>query len=88
MEKSESLLKFPCSFPIKMMGLNSDDFEALVVAIINKHVLDLPAEAVKTRLSGEGKYLAVTITFIAESREQLDAIYREISAEKRIMMAL
>ncbi len=84
----ESPLKFPCSFPLKVFGKDEDEFEALVVSIVRKHVAELHPENINSRLSNGGKYLAVTATFIAESREQLDALYTELSGHDRVLMIL
>lgn len=84
----EHLLEFPCQFPIKAMGKNSAEFEALVVALVRKHAPDLGEAAVISRNSKEGKYLSVTITVHATSREQLDNIYRELTACEQVLMAL
>lgn len=85
--KEESLMEFPCSFPIKAMGKATDDFDALVVEIVRKHHPDVTAGAVKTRPSREGKYISVTVTIDAQSREQLDNIYLELTAHERVLMA-
>jgi uncharacterized protein len=84
----DSLLAFPCDFPIKAFGLAADDFDALIVELIRRHVPDLSEGAVSSRLSRQGKYIAVTITVPATSREQLDAIYQELSACEQVLMAL
>jgi uncharacterized protein len=81
-------LQFPCSFPLKAMGYNDDDFEALIVSIVRRHVPLFDEEAVTSRTSHGGKYLAVTATFIADSREQLDGLYQELSDNKRVLMLL
>lgn len=88
MNSDKSLLTFPCEFPIKAMGKADDDFDALVVALIRKHSPDLTEGAVKSRHSNGGRFVSVTVTIQAESREQLDNIYMDLSAEKRILMAL
>jgi putative lipoic acid-binding regulatory protein len=80
--------EFPCSFPLKVIGLAGDDFEAFAVSLVRKHVSNVDPAAVTSRPSRGGKYLAVTVTFVAESRPQLDALYLEISQTKRILMAL
>ena len=80
--------EFPCSFPLKVIGQADDDFEAFAVSIVRKHVPNVDGAAVTSRLSRGGKYLAVTITFTAESRPQLEALYQELSETKRIVMAL
>jgi len=88
MSESESLLKFPCDFPIKVMGLGNADFEALVVALVREHVPDLGEAAVRSRRSQGGKYLAITVTVRATNQEQLDAIYRSLSGRDDILMVL
>jgi putative lipoic acid-binding regulatory protein len=81
-------MEFPCQFPIKAMGHAQDDFEALVVSLVRQHVPDLGEAAVRSRPSKEGKYLSVTITVTATSREQLDAIYYDLTACEQVLMAL
>lgn len=85
---TESPLEFPCSFPLKVFGRNADNFEAFVVTIVRRHVPQLDKDAISSRPSKNNKYLAVTITFNAESQAQLDALYQELSDSQRIMMAL
>ena len=88
MSEKETLLEFPCKFPIKAMGRAEGEFEALVVGLVRKHAPDLGEGAVKTRDSQGGKYLSVTVTVRATSREQLDNIYRELTACEQVLMAL
>lgn len=87
-ERQDSVMEFPCTFAIKAMGLAADNFDALVFSLVNPHVPGLSEGCLRSKPSKEGKYLSVTITFQAESRAQLDDIYRALSAEKRILMAL
>ena len=88
MSKQDTLLEFPCDFPIKAMGLADDRFEALVVSLVRKHAPDLGEGAVRSVDSKGGKYLSVTVTVRATSREQLDNIYRELTACEQVLMAL
>lgn len=81
-------LEFPCQFPIKVMGHASDDFETLVATLVRHHVADLGEAAIRTRPSKAGKYLSVTVTITATSREQLDAIYYDLTACEQVLMAL
>jgi hypothetical protein len=81
-------LTFPCQFPIKAIGGNTPGFETLVVGIVGKHAGDPPKEAIRRRLSGGGKYISITITITARSREQLNAIYQELSAQEQVKMVL
>lgn len=87
-EPEESLLVFPCQFPIKVMGLAGNNFDLLVVELVRRHVPDLSEGAVRSRLSREGKYVSITVTVNAQSREQLDNIYLELTGHERVLMAL
>ena len=84
----ETIWNFPCSFPLKAFGRNSDDFEALVIEIVRRHVPDLDDSAVSSRISSGNAYRAVTATFMARSREQLDALYLELSRHEQVLMVL
>ena len=87
-DQKESIMEFPCRFPIKAMGKNQNDFELQVVSLVRKHCPDLAEGAVVSRDSKGGKYLSVTVTVTATSREQLDNIYMELSACEEVLMAL
>lgn len=87
-DPSAAALTFPCTFPIKAMGLSSEDLVAEIVTIIRKYVADLNEENVQERPSRHGKYTSITVTFEATSQAQLDAIYCELTACPRIIMAL
>jgi uncharacterized protein len=87
-DSSSSLLKFPCDFPLKIMGHAAPDFDALVIGIVRKHVDQIREGAVQSRRSREGKYLSVTVTIQAENQAQLDALYRELTEHTRILMVL
>jgi len=88
MSEEETLLEFPCQFPIKAMGKNTPDFDSIVVAIVRQHVEDINEGAVKTRLSKGDKYLSVTVTIEASSKKQLDAIYQGLTDCPDVLMAL
>ncbi len=87
-EQNDELFNFPCDFPIKIMGRSDVDLDVTVVQIINRHVDKLAEHAVKTRASGKGKFVSVTVTITAHSREQLDNIYRELNAHEHVLMTL
>ena len=87
-QDQQVLLQFPCAFVIKVFGVASDQFEIDVLAIIRKHTTALGENAIHCRHSKDKKYLALTITITAESKEQLDTIYRELKANSHVLMAL
>jgi uncharacterized protein len=88
MDEPESALEFPCDFPIKALGRAESDFDALVVSLIRRHVPDLAEGAVSVRRSRHSQYLAVTVVVRATGRAQIDAIYRELTACDRVLVAL
>ena len=83
-----TLLKFPCDFPLKVMGRRSDDFRSIVLGIVQKHAGDIDSTRIEERPSRDGNYLSLTCTFAAESREQLDALYRELTSCERVLVVL
>ncbi|MDT4332603.1 YbeD family protein [Methylomonas sp. MED-D] len=88
MSEADSLLEFPCQFAIKAMGKSRDDFDAIVVEIVRRHVEDIREGAVTSRPSKGGNYTAVTVVIEATSRGQLDAIYLDLTACPDVLMAL
>ncbi|MBT8079482.1 MAG: DUF493 domain-containing protein [Gammaproteobacteria bacterium] len=85
---SDTLLQFPCAFPIKIMGLDEPAFRDLAVALVSQHVRGLADDAVRVSRSSNGKYLSVTVTIEAQSQHQLDAIYRDLTAHEQVKVVL
>jgi hypothetical protein len=86
--EQETLLEFPCDFPIKIMGHRTDDFTQVMVDIVLRHAPDFVADTVEMRASSGGKYLAVTCTIRATSKEQLDNLYRELTGHPLVKVVL
>ena len=84
----ESLMEFPCEFPIKMMGRDTPEFRDTVRSLVEKHTGPLADEAIHSSLSRNGRFVSVTVTVDAQSREQLDNIYRDATAHDDVLMAL
>jgi putative lipoic acid-binding regulatory protein len=84
----ETLLVFPCQFPIKAMGKADVELDLLVLDIIRRHTDSVTQDSVSTRPSKNGTYLSVTVTITATSKPQLDAIYQDLSGHPHILMVL
>lgn len=84
----ESPLTFPCDFPIKVFGLASDTFESNIITLVKEILPTFSSAAVEMRTSGAGKYHSLTLNVHVESREQLDSIYRALTASPLVLMAL
>ena len=87
-EDAESVMKFPMSFPIKILGKRHDDFTDAVVAVVAEHAPDFDPSTLETRPSRAGNYVSVTATVNATSREQLDALYRALGAHPLVSVVL
>jgi uncharacterized protein len=81
-----SLLAFPCDLPIKVLGRNDSAFRAAALGIVRAHYGD--EHSVAEQLSRQGAYLSLTITVRAQTREQVDAVYRDLVADPLILMVL
>lgn len=86
--QSESLIEFPSDFPIKIMGVRSDDFAQLVLEVVLRHDPDFDGGTMEMRPSRKGSYLSLTCTVRAISQRQLDALYRELSAHPLVKVVL
>lgn len=83
-----SLLRFPCRFPVKVMGRSDAGFAQAMLAVVQRHSPDFDGATMEMRTSRGGRYLSVTCTIDAVSQAQLDALYRELSAHPAVVMAL
>jgi uncharacterized protein len=86
--QQESLIKYPSQFPIKVMGQRVDGMVTAITHIARQFDPDFDAATVELRESKGGKYLGVTITITATSREQLDELYRTLSTHPMVKVVL
>lgn len=87
-KKEQSLLTFPCDFPLKVFGLATESFAPTVLTIIQKYVPTVTAEDLHSRDSGNGKYVSLSITLHVESKAQLDGLYQALTASPLVLMTL
>lgn len=88
MSDGDELFQFPCEFPIKVMGRDSEAFRSLTLAIVERHAGPLDAQRITERPSAKGNFLALTYTIVARDRAQLDAIYQALTDSGVVMVAL
>ena len=84
----DSLITYPCDFPIKVMGISGPLFSDEIIALVQQHAPDFDAATVECRSSRAGNYLSLTCTLRAQSREQLDNVYRALTAHPHVKMVL
>ena len=81
-------LAFPTTFPIKIMGRRESGFTRAVIEIVQRHAPDFVPGSLESRPSRQGKYVSLTATVNATSREQIDALYRELCDHPAVVMVL
>ena len=88
MEASDTLLEFPCEFPLKIMGKKVDELEETIIEVVKTHAPDFDEKKIETRASSAGTYLSLTCTINATSKAQLDALYRALSSHPLVKVVL
>ena len=86
--RTDSLIEYPSQFPIKVMGLKVDGFVHAVTHIARQFDPAFDASSIELRPSKAGKYLGITVTVTATSREQLDELYRTLSTHPMVKVVL
>ncbi len=85
---AETLLEFPCDFPLKIMGLADAALAQAVLAVVVRHAPGFDGATMEMRASSGGKYVSLTCTIKATSKEQLDALYMELTAHPLVKVVL
>jgi len=85
---TESLIEYPCDFPLKIVGTAQAGYAQAVLEIVHRHAPDFDASTMEMRPSSKGKYLSLTCTIRATSREQLDALYVELGNHPLVVWVL
>jgi putative lipoic acid-binding regulatory protein len=88
MAVESSLIEYPCDFPIKIMGRTEPGFAQAIVDLVTRHAPDFDSSRVEMRVSKKNRYLSLTCTIRATSREQLDQLYRELCDHPAVVMVL
>ena len=87
-DTQDTLLEFPCAFPLKIMGLANDALAQTVLEVVRRHAPDFDGASMEMRASSSGKYISLTCTITATSKPQLDALYRELSGHPLVKVVL
>jgi hypothetical protein len=86
--EKESLIDFPCDFPIKVMGKSHPEFATTIAAVIVQFDSSFDATGIETRPSSGGNYTGLTVTVRAQNREHLDDIYRALTGHPMVKVVL
>jgi putative lipoic acid-binding regulatory protein len=86
--RKDSLIEYPSRFPIKVMGIKEEGFVHAITELAHRFDPQFDASTIELRPSSTGKYLGVTITITATSREQLDELYRALTSHPMVKVVL
>lgn len=81
-------IEFPCDYPIKVLGVNADNFEAIITEVFQLHAPGFDRETVRIKLSRKGTFNSFNITITATGPEQLDALHRDLLATGLVKMVI
>ena len=84
----QELLQFPTDYPIKVVGRPSAEFRAYIHAIVIKHAPDVETDRISERLSENGNFLSISYMIRAQSREQIVALAKELTAAEGVLMVI
>lgn len=84
----DSLITYPCHFPIKVMGLHTPGLVQEMLAIVRRFDPDFDPLTLEQRPSKAGKYLGLTLTVHVHHRAQLDELYRALSSHPLVKVVL
>jgi len=87
-DNRETIIEYPCEFPVKAMGKADPDFVLRVVELVRLHVPELDDSCVRTSASRRGSYVSVTVTFTAVSQRQVDDVYLALNGDPQVLMTL
>ncbi|MEZ5500302.1 MAG: DUF493 domain-containing protein [Steroidobacteraceae bacterium] len=88
MVTGEQLLRFPCDYPLKVVGRSTSVLRAEIDAIVRRHVPQLVDEQVSVRNSGHANYVSITYRIVAESREHITALVIELRNAPHVIMVI
>lgn len=87
-EPKDSLIEYPCEFPLKIFGETRPDFAQAIAIVVQAHAPDFDAARIEIRSSSNARYISLTCTIRATSREQLDNLYRDLTSHPMVKMVL
>jgi hypothetical protein len=88
MSLTDSLIEYPCDFPINVLGLSHQGFAQTVAEVVMRYDRDFDATTIEMRPSSGARYIGLTCTIRATSREQLNALYQELCDHPQVVMVL
>lgn len=87
-DSSHPVFQFPSSYSLKAIGKTEGDFEDIVYSIMLRHIPSFDRNGMSSRLSRDGNYLSITLSFFAETKEQVESLFKELNDHEQVIMVL
>jgi len=87
-DPKDSLIEYPCDFPIKVFGEARQDFAPAIATVVQAHAPGFDGATIQMRNSSTSRYISLTCTVHINSREQLDNLYRDLTSHPMVKMVL
>ena len=81
-------IEFPCDYPIKVLGLSTDDFESIIIDVFHQHVPGFDTNTVLVKMSSKGTFSSLNVTITATGPDQLDALHKDLLATGLVKMVI
>ena len=88
MTKKDTLMEFPCDFPIKIVGKHHETFLLEIITLARRHFPNIDDSTIRTEASQKGTYTSITLTVYAEDQATLDKLYQDLTQHPDIKMVL
>ena len=81
-------IEFPCEYPIKIMGKNVDNFEKVILSVLDKLSPTYSRETITRRVSKKGTFISLTVLIIATGKPQLEKLNEALKATGLVSIVL
>lgn len=81
-------IEFPCLYPIKIIGVAVDEFQEIVIDVVERHTGKITSELITVRRSSQQQYISVTVTIAATGKDQLQNIFEDLKQIEHVKMVL
>ena len=88
MKKNDTLMVFPCDFQMKVIGINNESFANDVASITRKHFPTITDDSIRSQISQQQNYLAITLSLYVQDQQTLDLLYMELTKHPHAKLVL
>ncbi len=81
-------IKFPCLYPIKIIGIADPAFQSTVIEAVERHTGFIDSELIRNKPSKLSNYLSITVTIAATGEDQLRSIFTDLKAIESVKLVL